>query len=360
MMRTVIEQSVDSIKQRLLNKERLGREDARWLWLNAADGEFKELASIVRNRYHEPNTAIYQIMRIINYTNICIAKCDYCAFYRLPGSPEGYLRSKQYIFSKIDELKAMGGDLFGFNGGFNPALKIDYYVDLFGSIRQRYGDTIEMYALTVVELIYIARLSKLTIPQALEELKAAGVRWIPGGGAEILTDSFRKRHSALKYTVKEFFDTQREILQAGMKTTATMVIGFDETLDERLDHLEAVRDFQDSVAGGLYSFLCWNYKPYNNELGGSEISGQEYLRHIALCRIFLDNFIHIKPSTLTMNENGVKALAYGANYFDIPWEDEVTQSAGATVDHDVERVLGIAHSEGYKTVMRRITPAVTV
>ena len=331
--------------------ERLAREDARWLWENASDDDLQRMACVARSRFHEPGTATYLVMRIINYTNICVAQCDYCAFYRLPKAPDGYLLPKDAVFARIDELIEVGGDLVGFNGGFNPKLKIDYYADLFGSIRQRYGNRIEFYALTIVELIYIARVSGVSIPDALAALRDAGVRWITGGGAEILADSFRQRHSPLKYTVKEYLDAQRAILDAGLNTTATMVIGFDETLDERLDHLDAVRQFQDET-GGLYSFLCWTYKPYNTELGGVEISTGEYLRHLAICRLYLDNVRHIRTSVLTQNANALRGLKYGANDFDIPWEDEVTEKAGAVVERDLDRVLGYAHAEGFRTIHR--------
>jgi cyclic dehypoxanthinyl futalosine synthase len=354
-MNVVTALSVSSIEQQLVQKQRIGLDELRFLWQNASNEDLQRLASIVRDRYHKPSSAIYQIMRIVNYTNICVAKCDYCAFYRLPNSPEGYLRSKDYVFAKIQELLDVGGEMFGFNGGFNPALKIDYYEDLFGSIKKQFGESIEMYAMTVVELIYMARLSGLTLSETLQRLKAVGVKWIPGGGAEILTDAFRKRHSPTKYTVKEYFDAQREILDAGMKTTATMVIGFDEGFEERLEHLKSVRDFQDSTNGGLFSFLCWTYKPYNNELGGGEIAIEEYLRHLALCRIYLDNIPHLKTSTLTSGAEGLKGLHYGANYFDIPWEDEVTQSAGATIDQDVEKMLDYAQKLGFDVKRYRIT-----
>jgi cyclic dehypoxanthinyl futalosine synthase len=264
------------------------------------------------------------------------------------------LRSKEYIYSKIDELTALGGELFAFNGGFNPELKIDYYEDLFSSIREKYGDRIEFYAMTVVELLYIAKVSQITVKQAVERMKAAGVRWITGGGAEILADSFRLRHSPQKYTVAEYMQTQAEILEAGLKTTGTMVIGFDETVDERLDHLETVRQFQDATGGGLFSFLCWTYKPYNNELGGVEIPPGEYLRHLALCRIFLDNIRHIRTSVLTQNANALRGLRFGANDFDVPWEDEVTEAAGAVVERDVERVLGYARQEGFDLEYRHV------
>ena len=333
---------------------RISRDQAHFLWQHASDEELQMLANLVRKRFHEPDNATYLLMRIINYTNICVAKCDYCSFYRLPRAKDGYLRSKEYMFEKIDELIAAGGDFFGFNGGFNPELKIDYYTDLFSSIRQRYGDSIEFYAMTVVELIYAARISRISVPEALKLLKENGVRWVTGGGAEVLADSFRKRHSPLKYTVAEYMEAQGQILEAGMKTTATMVIGFDETIEERLEHLDTVRAFQDRMNGGLFSFLPWTYKPYNNELGGKEIDSQEYLRHIALCRIFFDNIKFIRTSVLTQNANALRGLRYGANDFDIPWEDEVTQTAGATIERDVEKILSYAKSEGFTCNYRQL------
>lgn len=341
------------IKSKLESGERISIEEAEKLWLEFPDQELFELANIVRARFHKAGQATYLLMRIINYTNICAAKCDYCSFYRLPGANDGYLRSKEWIFEKIDELLSVGGDFFGFNGGFNPALKIDYYCDLFASIREKYGNQIEFYALTVVELIYIARVSRLSVPETLKKLKESGVNWITGGGAEILADSFRKRHSPLKYSVAEYMQAQKEILEAGLKTTATMVIGFDETLAERLEHLDTVRRFQDQTNGGLFSFLPWTYKPYNNELGGKEIGPAEYLRHIALCRIFLDNIKFIRTSVLTQNANALKGLSCGANDFDIPWEDEVTEKAGAKIERDLDKVLSYARQEGFEPVNRR-------
>src|SRR5262249_895173 len=136
---------IKSIENKVDSRESISREDAEYLWLHAKDADMQRLAQKVRNRYHEPGVATYLLMRIINYTNICVAKCDYCSFYRLPNAKDGYVRSKEYIFQKIDELVEKGGDLFAFNGGFNPKLKLDFYVDLFSSIRERYGDSIEFY-----------------------------------------------------------------------------------------------------------------------------------------------------------------------------------------------------------------------
>ena len=346
--------SLIELEKKVEAGERISTDDARLLYLEAPDDMLKRMANVVRDRFHEPGCATYLLMRIVNYTNVCVAKCDYCSFYRLPNAPDGYVKSKEWIFEKIDELINVGGDLFGFNGGFNPKLKLDFYTDLFSSIREKYGDKIEFYALTIVELLYIARLSKLSLEDTLAELKKAGVRWITGGGAEILADSFRLRHSPLKYTVEEYYQTQRAIIEAGINTTATMVIGFDESLDERLEHLESLRNFQDDVDGKIFSFLCWTYKPYNNELGGKEIGPEEYLRHLALSRIYLDNIKHIRASVLTQNRNALKALAYGADDFDIPWEDEVTEMAGAVIEKDVEKVLEAARQEGFRTTYRHV------
>jgi cyclic dehypoxanthinyl futalosine synthase len=296
------------------------------------------------------------VMRIINYTNVCVAQCDYCAFYRLPGQEGGYVMEQEEVFAKLDELLALGGDLAAFNGGFNPALPLSYYCDLFAAIRARYGDSVEFYALTIAEFMYLADHAKLSFAEAAGRLKDAGVRWITGGGSEILTESFRARHSKFKYTVVQYFQAQRAIVAAGLKTTATMVIGFDETLDERLEHIERTRAFQDET-NGLASFLCWTFKPYFTQIGGIEITTAEYLRHLALCRIFFDNISRIRTSVLTQNQRALEGLNYGADDFDLPIEDEVTQKAGATISLDFERILDYARELGFTPEYRHVTVA---
>jgi cyclic dehypoxanthinyl futalosine synthase len=331
---------------------RISVDEARTLWQEAPDEELKQLAQEVRARYHEPNHATYMVMRIINYTNVCVAQCDYCAFYVLPNQEGGYVLSREDVFAKIDELAEFGGDLVAFNGGFNPRLPLDYYCDLFAAVRARYGDRVEIYALTIAEFVFLADRAGLSYADAAARLREAGVHWITGGGSEILTEDFRSRHAKWKYTVADYFEAQRAIVEAGLQTTATMVIGFDETLEERLEHLQRTRDFQDEV-GGLFSFLCWTYKPYGTAFGGREISPQEYWRHIALSRIFLDNVKHVRTSVLTQNEEAFRALDYGADDFDLPIEDEVTQKAGARIDLDLEALLAIPRRLGYEVEYRR-------
>jgi cyclic dehypoxanthinyl futalosine synthase len=331
---------------------RVSVDEARTLWNDASDDELKRLAGEVRARYHDPNRATYMVMRIVNYTNVCVAQCDYCAFYVLPNQTGGYVLSRDEVFAKIDELLEVGGDLAAFNGGFNPKLPLDFYCDLFAAVRERYGDRVEFYALTIAEFVFLADRADLSYADAAVRLREAGVHWITGGGSEILTEDFRARHAKWKYTVADYFDAQRAIVEAGLQTTATMVIGFDETLDERLEHLQRTRDFQDET-GGLFSFLCWTYKPYGTAFGGREISPREYWRHIALSRIFLDNVKHIRTSVLTQNEDAFRALDYGADDFDLPIEDEVTEKAGATIDLDLEGLLAIPRRLGYEVEYRR-------
>ena len=351
-----IENGMAGIAARVARGERLTTADARFLWTHAGDEELKRLAGLVRARYHQPKRATYMVMRIINYTNVCVAQCDYCAFYVLPNQEGGYVMSREDVFAKIDELLDLGGDLVGFNGGFNPRLPLHYYADLFSAVRERYGDRVEFYALTVAEFMFLADRADLSFADAAARLRDAGVHWITGGGSEILTEDFRKRHAKFKYTVAQYFEAQKAIVQAGMRTTATMVIGFDETLDERLEHLERTRAFQDEchAAGydGLFSFLCWTYKPYGTALGGQEISAREYWRHMALSRIYLDNVRHFRTSVLTQNEDAFRALEYGADDFDLPIEDEVTQKAGARIDLDMERLLEVPRRLGYQVEYR--------
>jgi cyclic dehypoxanthinyl futalosine synthase len=347
------------IRGKIEAQARISPDEALWLWREASDADMRSLASQVRARFHSPSACTYMLMRIINYTNVCVAQCDYCAFYKLPGQEGGYVLSQEQVFAKIDELLSMGGDLVGFNGGFNPHLPLDYYCDLFHAIRTRYGERMEFYALTIAEFMYLADHANLDYLAAAARFKAAGVRWITGGGSEILTEDFRARHSKFKYTVAEYFAAQRALVDAGLRTSATMVIGFDETIAERIEHLDRTRAFQDQlIADGhgdaLSSFLCWTYKPWFTQLGGIEISTSEYLRHLALSRIYLDNIPRIRTSVLTQNERALSGLLYGADDFDLPIEDEVTQLAGATISLNFDRLLATARTLGFTPTYRHV------
>lgn len=344
-----------SIEQKLDRGQRVTRDEAALLWQEADDACLQRLAQRVRARFHRPDEASYLIMGIINYTNVCVAKCDYCSFYRMPGDAEAYLLSPEQVFERIDGLVSLGGTEAAFNGGFHPKLHVRDYAELFAKIHARYP-TLDFKEMTVAEFVYACQVSRLDFDEGARLLAEAGTQWLTGGGAEIMDDGFRRRHSPGKGTVARYYEAQRAILGAGIGSTATMVIGFDETLEERLTHLEGLRAFQDTVDGGLASFLCWTYKAYGTAFGGSEIGTREYLRWLAICRIFLDNFVHIRTSVLTKNEDALKGLTWGANDFDLPTEDEVTQRAGATVSHDFEAVLRAAEAAGCRPVHRAGLP----
>jgi cyclic dehypoxanthinyl futalosine synthase len=345
---------------RVLAGERLDRDDARALWTEADDALLQRLATHARARFHPAEAATYVVMAILNYTNVCVARCDYCAFYKFPGEEGTYLLSYAELVRRIDAVAAIGGQLIGFNGGFHPDLGVDDYCTLFGRLHEHYGDQLSFYEMTIAEFMFVSKRSHLGYAESAARFKAAGTRWITGGGAEILDDAFRLRHSPGKYKVEDYYDAQRAVLDAGLGSTATMVIGFDETFEERLNHLHRLRAFQDErIAGGggrLSSLLCWTYKPWNTELGGQEVPIGEYLRHLALCRLYVDNIANLRTSVLTRNEGALLGLQFGANDFDLPTEDEVTQKAGATISLEFEAVLDAARRIGFHPQQRQPWP----
>jgi len=344
---------LDVIQQAVHAGERISREQAEWLYEHATDTQLQELSTSVRDRFHRPKQATWLMMAIVNFTNGCVAKCDYCAFYKFPWEQGAYMLSFEQICERVDTLVGHGGTLVGFNSGFHPDLKIQDYAELFAKIIDRYQGVIDLYAMTIAEFMFACKISKLTYDEGAAILYKAGVRWITGGGAEVLDDAFRMRHSPGKYKVADYYDAQAAILRSGMGSTATMVIGFDETLEERMNHLEQLRSFQDQANGALSSFLCWTYKPYNTDLGGEEIPESEYLRWLAISRVYLDNIRHIRTSVLTRNEGALRGLGYGADDFDLPTEDEVTEKAGATINQDFDAVLQAGRDLGYELVHRK-------
>jgi cyclic dehypoxanthinyl futalosine synthase len=344
----------NSISTLISDGQNIERHHAEWLFNNASMEQLSALATKVRARFHPANEATYLIMSIINYTNICVAKCDYCSFYRLPGQPDTYLLNFEEVCHRIDNLQSHGGVLISFNGGFHPGLRLSDYANFFKRVRARYPG-LQLFELTVAEFMYYCKVSKLSYAEGAQVLRDSGTEWITGGGSEILDDSFRRRHSPLKYKVDDYYAAQRAIINAGLGTTATMVIGFDETLEERMNHLERLREFQQETTG-IPSFLCWTYKPWNNSLGGGELDTQSYLRWLAICRIYLHNIPHIRTSVLTKNEGALEGLRYGANDFDFPTEDEVTEKAGASISHDFESLLEVCRAQGFTPRLREPFP----
>ena len=344
-----------TIASKIAQDEPVSTTEARELYEKASLADLSQLATMAKKRLNSADEATYLKMGIINYTNVCVAKCDYCAFYRLPHEPGTYTLSHSEVFQRIDSLRSYGCSLAALNGGFHPKLRIEDYARLFEALHHRYPD-LTFFEMTVAEFMFTCKLSKVSYEEGAQILKSAATKWITGGGAEILSDSFRKRHSPGKYSVKDYFAAQKAVLEAGIGSTATMVIGFDESLEERFAHLKALRAFQEQLDRRLTSMLCWTYKPYNTELGGQEISSDEYLRWLAICRIYLHNFKHIRTSILTQNENALNGLNFGADDFDLPVEDEVTEKAGAVISLEFDKILAAAKDLGFKTTYRKPWP----
>lgn len=339
------------IQSKVREKQSISLDEARFLYEKASLEELKPLATEAKSHWHSPETATYLIMSILNYTNICVAGCKYCSFYAFPHQKEAYLLNTDQVCQRIEALLEFDPAVVSFNGGFHPHLKIDHYARLFETIHERFPQ-LTFFEMTVAEFLFVCKRSKISLHEGARLLKGSGTKWITGGGAEVLADSFRKRHSPGKFTVDQYFDAQQAVLEEGIGSTATMVIGFDETLEERFSHLERLRNFQEQTGRKIPSFLCWTYKPYNNALGGKEIEHEEYLRWLAISRLYLDNFSSIRTSVLTRNERAFEGFNYGANDFDLPVEDEVTQKAGATISHDFAKLLQLCEKTGFKPQKR--------
>ena len=334
---------------------RLTPSDALDLYLHAPTALLGRLADDVRRRKHPGGVVTYIIDRNVNYTNVCVARCRFCAFYRPVGSAEGYTLGFDEIFRKIDETIALGGGQLLLQGGHNPDIPIEWYEDLFRRVKERYPD-FRLHALSPPEVIHISRLSQLPVPEVIARLVRAGLDSIPGGGAEILVDRVRKILNCYnKATADEWLDVMRHAHRAGLRTTATMMYGTVETPEERLEHLFRLRELQDET-GGFTAFITWSYQPQHTELGGVEASGIEYLRTLAMARLVLDNFDNLQASWVTQGGKvGQLSLAYGANDMgSVMIEENVVRAAGAEYCMDEFEVVRNIENAGFAAKRRNM------
>src|SRR5258705_1631387 len=289
---------IDMLATKVLDGGRVDRAEALELYRHAPTALLGRLADGIRERKHPSGIVTYIIDRNVNYTNVCVAKCNFCAFYRPVGSADGYVLGFDELFRKIDETIAVGGVQLLLQGGHNPDLPLTWYEDLFRAIKERYP-SFKLHALSPPEVIHLSRLSQLPVPAVIERLIAAGLDSIPGGGAEILVDRVRRLlHCYGKATADEWLDVMRHAHRAGLRTTATMMYGTVENDGERIEHLLRLRELQDET-GGFTAFITWSYQPDHTELAGSEATGIDYLRTLALPRIVLDNFDNLQASLVT-------------------------------------------------------------
>ncbi|HSW48921.1 MAG TPA: cyclic dehypoxanthinyl futalosine synthase [Bryobacteraceae bacterium] len=306
-------------------------------------------ADAVRRRLHPGGVASYIIDRNINYTNFCTEYCTFCAFYRPVGHPEGYVIAEEELFRKIQETLDLGGTGILMQGGLHPGLKIEWYEALLRAIKRRFR--VHLHCFSSPEILNIAEVSGLTIRDTILRLKDAGLDSIPGGGAEILDDNVRRRVSRLKCSTEEWAEVHRAAHSLGMRTTATMMFGCGETLEERVNHLDVVRRIQDE-SGGFTAFIPWTFQSANTSLGRTvreEATAVEYLRTLAVSRLYLENMLNVQASWVTQ---GLKlcqiALRFGANDVgSIMIEENVVSAAGAHNRSSEEELRHIIRDAGF-------------
>ena len=339
---------VQQIASKVMAGGRVGRAEALELYRHAPTHLLGRLADEIRARKHPDRIVTYIIDRNVNYTNVCVARCNFCAFYREVGSSEGYVLGFDEIYRKIDETMAVGGNQLLLQGGHNPDLPIAWYEDLFRGVKARYP-SFKLHALSPPEVLHISRVNQLPVPTVVARLIDAGLDSIPGGGAEILVDRVRKALNCYsKASADEWLGVMREAHKAGLRSTATMMYGTVETEDERIEHMMRLRELQDET-GGFTAFITWSYQPEHTERGGSEATGIDYLRTLALARIVLDNFDNLQASWVTQGGKvGQLSLAYGANDMgSVMIEENVVRAAGASYCMDEVEIVTNIEDAGF-------------
>jgi cyclic dehypoxanthinyl futalosine synthase len=347
--------NVDGIIGKVAGGGRVNADEALALYRHASTHALGKLADGIRARKHPDRTVTYIIDRNVNYTNVCVAKCNFCAFYRDVGSREGYVLGFEEIFRKIDETIEVGGVQLLLQGGHNPDLPLGWYEDLFRAIKQRYPD-FKLHALSPPEVIHLSRLAQIGVPEVIDRLITSGLDSIPGGGAEILVDRVRRLlHCYGKATADEWLDVMRHAHRRGLRTTATMMYGTVETLEERIEHMMRLRDLQDETHG-FTAFITWSFQPDHTELGGTEATGLDYLRTLALARIVLDNFDNLQASWVTQGGKvGQLSLAYGANDMgSVMIEENVVRAAGAAYCMDEIEIVRNVEDAGFVAKRRNM------
>lgn len=350
--------SIDDIADKVFEGERLTREDGLRLFEHHNLPELAFLANYVRKKLHPDTNHIvtYVVGRNVNYTNVCWVRCKFCNFYRIPGDDGGYLLSKDQIFEKIQQMVDVGGIEILMQGGLNPKLKIEWYEDLLASIKERFGAYgVILHAFSPAELIYIAKISKLSQAEMFRRLRLAGLDSVPGGGAEILTDRVRETISPYKDTAEEWLGCMREAHRAGIRSTVTMMYGSVDTNEDRVEHLLKSRELQDET-NGFTAFIPWSFQPDGTELDIERASAFDYLRTVAVSRLMLDNIPHLQASWVTQGPKVAQiALEYGLNDFgSTMMEENVVSAAGCAFTMPIEEMERLIRESGY-VPMRRTT-----
>jgi len=346
---------LEQIKQKLESTRPLDRTEALWLLTRADLLELGRLADNLRRRLHPDRQVSFVVDRNVNYTNVCTTQCKFCAFYRHETHPDAYVLSYTDIFSKVKELVEHGGTQLLMQGGLHPDLQIDWFEELFRQLRHRFP-SVQVHSLSPAEIVHIARLSNVSMPECLGRLHLAGLQSLPGGGAEILVDDVRQEISPNKIGWQEWAEVMREAHKLGMPATATMMFGAREKPQDIVEHLFRVRELQ-AERGGFTAFIPWSYQPGNTELGGEQASGVEYLKVLALSRVILDNVPNIQASWVTQGARMAQiALYFGANDLGgTMLEENVVAAAGVDFRMSQDEIIELARSAGFTPVRRTTT-----
>ena len=306
------DRTLDAIEAKILEGERLSFADGVHLFREATPLQLSAWADLVRRRLHPENRVTYVIGRNINYTNVCWVQCKFCSFFRLPGAEGGYVLPQEAIFTKVRELVALDGTEILIQGGLNPALRVEYFEQIFRAIKANFP--VHIHGLSPAEIIYLAKISGLSERDCLIRLRGAGLDSIPGAGAEMLVDEVREQIAPHKDSAAAWLDLMRTAHQLGIPSTVTMMYGSVETVEQRVEHLVKVRALQDET-GGFRAFIPWSFQPTGTHLPDVKpASGLDYLRTVAVSRLMLDNIPNIQASWLTQGPKiGQISLQYGVN-----------------------------------------------
>jgi len=347
---------IQPILDRALSGERLSVDDCTALLESDDIARIGVAADDIRKRRHPEGVVTYIIDRNINYTNVCNVVCTFCAFYRRPGKPDTYVRTLDQICEKIDETIVLGGTGVLMQGGLHPDFGIEWYEDLLRALHAKYPD-FQLHCFSPPEIHNIHLISGLSYEEILMRLKAAGLYSMPGGGGEILDDEVRRRVST-KCTTDEWLGVMRAVHKVGLRSTATMMFGIGDSVEHRVRHLERVRNLQDET-GGFTAFIPWTFQRENTALGRritEEPTGIDYLKMLAVSRIFLDNVAHIQSSWLTQGLRlGQVALRFGADDMgSIMIEENVVSAAGAHNTADEKMLRHLIRTAGFRPQQRDI------
>ncbi|MEI6085041.1 MAG: cyclic dehypoxanthinyl futalosine synthase [Verrucomicrobiota bacterium] len=344
----IYDTSLDLIQGKVIDGERITPAEALRLYRTTSLPEIGALADAVRQRKHPNRLVTYIIDRNINYTNICDVYCTFCAFMREEKDDDSYVLSNEQIGAKLQELVAIGGVQVLLQGGHHPKLGIDYYLNLLQYIRQNFP-TVNIHGFSPPEFTHFAEVFKMPVVDVIRQFKAAGLGSIPGGGGEILVDQVRKRIAPLKCTGQQWLDVMETAHGLGLNSSATMMFGHVETVEDRIEHLNMLRQVQDR-SQGFTAFICWTFQNENTRLRVPSVGAHEYLRMQALARIFLDNFPNVQSSWVTQGPPiGQVALQFGANDFgSVMMEENVVSQAGATFRINEETMKRLIAELGYE------------